>query len=364
MRTRRTCSSPLAPTCSRSALVTPAGEAGADVVLGNAQRFGVPLGYGGPHAAFFATRTAFVRQAPGRIIGVSVDSSKRPAYRMALQTREQHIRREKATSNICTAQALLANMAAFYAVYHGPDGLREIAARVHALTASVAAAASAAGWRQTNRAYFDTVRLEADEAVVRRTRELAESRGINFRYPMPGIVQLSLNETVSDADADDVAEVLAAAIERTARASRPRPNAGAPAGALPEALRRRSAFMTHPVFNRHHSETEMMRYIRRLERKDIGLDTAMIPLGSCTMKLNAAAEMMPVSWPEFARLHPFAPVDQAAGYRRDLPRAGGIAGRDHRSSGRLAAAEFRGAGRVRGPARNPRIPPRRRAGTS
>ena len=300
------------------ALVTPPGEAGADVVLGNAQRFGVPLGYGGPHAAFFATRAAFVRQAPGRIIGVSMDSRRRPAYRMALQTREQHIRREKATSNICTAQALLANMAAFYAVYHGPRGLRDIAERIHSLTAGVAEAASAAGWRQTNSVYFDTIRLvAADSAAVQRTRALAESRGINFRYPAPDVVQLSLNETVSETDASEVAEILAAAASSAPRpAHATRGNPARSTGGIPEALRRRTPFLGHPVFNAHHSETEMMRYVRRLERQDIGLDTAMIPLGSCTMKLNAAAEMMPVSWPEFSRLHPFAPVGQAAGYQQ------------------------------------------------
>ncbi len=298
------------------ALMTPPGEAGADVVLGNAQRFGVPLGYGGPHAAFFATREVYVRQTPGRIIGVSVDSRKRPAYRMALQTREQHIRREKATSNICTAQALLANMAAFYGVYHGPDGLRAIASRVHGHAVALSAAAESAGWRQTNRAYFDTLRLEGEDAAVGRTRELAEARGINFRYPASTALQISLNETTSDADVEEIAEILAAAAGRSrapARAAGVRLGS-TPADGLPEGLRRRSPFLTHPVFNAHRSETEMMRYIRRLEREDIGLDTAMIPLGSCTMKLNAAAEMMPVSWPEFARLHPFAPVDQAAGY--------------------------------------------------
>ena len=303
-------------------LVTPPGEAGADVVVGNAQRFGVPLGYGGPHAAFFATRDGFVRQAPGRIIGVSVDSQGRPAYRMALQTREQHIRREKATSNICTAQALLANMAAFYAVYHGPDGLREIAARVHGQTVCLARAAVAKGWRQTNATYFDTVRLEGSPARVERLRQVAESRGINFRYPAAGVVQISLNETVTTPDMDDLLALLQEAehpaeahVTRSAVLDKAWP-AWDRFSALSDEVRRHSTFMTHPVFNSHHSETEMMRYIRALERKDIGLDTAMIPLGSCTMKLNAAAEMMPVSWPEFSRVHPFAPVEQTAGYQQ------------------------------------------------
>jgi glycine dehydrogenase len=296
------------------ALITPPGEAGADVVVGSAQRLGVPLGYGGPHAAFFATREIYVRQTPGRIIGVSVDSQGRAAYRMALQTREQHIRREKATSNICTAQALLANMAAFYAVYHGPDGLRDIAARVHSDTVRLATALASLGWRQTNAACFDTIRLEADADRVSRVRAAAEARRINFRYPAPGAVQISLDETVTDADLTDVLAAFteaaggkahAVALATTARSTN-----------LPDALTRRSPFLTHPVFNKHHSETELMRYVRSLERKDLGLDTAMIPLGSCTMKLNAAAEMMPVSWPEFSRMHPFAPVDQTAGYQQ------------------------------------------------
>jgi glycine dehydrogenase len=295
------------------ALVVPPGEMGADVVVGNSQRFGVPLGYGGPHAAFFATREAFVRQSPGRIIGVSVDSGGRPAYRMALQTREQHIRREKATSNICTAQALLANMAAFYGVYHGPDGLRRIAGRVHGDAVCLSARLKALGWTQRNQVFFDTVRFEAESARVSKLRACAENRGVNFYYPSPVAVQVSLNETASAADLDEIVAVFAEASEKTPGASAGR--SGAPATAIPDSLQRRSPFMTHPVFNSHHSETEMMRYIRSLERKDIGLDTAMIPLGSCTMKLNAAAEMMPLSWPEFSRMHPFAPVEQASGYR-------------------------------------------------
>ncbi len=285
------------------------GEAGADVVVGNSQRFGVPLGYGGPHAAFFATRDAFVRQMPGRLIGVSVDDRKRRAYRMAIQTREQHIRREKATSNICTAQALLANIAAFYAVYHGPSGLTAIASRVHDQAVRLASAATAAGWTETNGVYFDTVRLEADPARIERVTAAAGAAGINFRYPTPTTVQISLDETVSEADLRDILATLTDdgpdALE-TPGARR----------AVPSPLRRETPFLTHPVFNAHHSETEMMRYIRHLERKDLGLDTAMIPLGSCTMKLNAASEMMPVSWPAFSRLHPFAPAEQAEGYRQ------------------------------------------------
>jgi glycine dehydrogenase len=284
-------------------LFTSPGEMGADVVVGNSQRFGVPVGYGGPHAGFFATREAFVRQTPGRIIGVSIDARGQRAYRMALQTREQHIRREKATSNICTAQALLANIAAMYAVFHGPDGLRAIAERVHARTRALEQSLTAKGLRQTNPAYFDTLRIEgADVASV---RAAAEAAGINFRYRADGAIGISLDETTTDEDVADIARVFAA----SAPASASRFSFDAPSG-----LKRTSAYLTHPVFNTHHSETDMMRYIRRLERKDVGLDTSMIPLGSCTMKLNAAAEMLPVSWPEFGRIHPFAPVDQAAGY--------------------------------------------------
>jgi glycine cleavage system P protein (glycine dehydrogenase) len=292
-------------------LLTPPGEMGADVVVGNSQRFGVPLGYGGPHAAFFATRESFVRQAPGRIIGISVDARGRQAYRMALQTREQHIRREKATSNICTAQALLANIAAMYAVYHGPTGLRAIAERVHGLTRAVDEALGAAGYRQTNAAYFDTLRIEgADVAAVRKA---AEAAGINFRYAQ-GAIGISLDETTSLEDVTDIVRVFAAA--RGQEAGIPRRDAVSVALKAPAALKRTSAYLTHPVFNSHHSETKMMRYIRSLERKDVGLDTSMIPLGSCTMKLNAASEMLPVTWPEFSRMHPFAPIEQAAGYRQ------------------------------------------------
>jgi len=299
------------------ALLTPPGEMGADVVFGNSQRFGVPLGYGGPHAAFFATRTTYVRQMPGRLIGVSVDAHGRRAYRMALATREQHIRREKATSNICTAQALLANMAAMYGVYHGPDGLRAIAGRVHALARLLEGALGALGLPQLNAHYFDTLRVEVPDAGAVRERALAA--GINFRYVDGRRVGIALDETVDASDVRDIVGVLAAAL------GRPAPEAGAVAtDGVPGPLRRTSAFMTHPVFNTHRSETGMMRYIRSLERKDIGLDSSMIPLGSCTMKLNAATEMLPVTWEHFSRLHPFAPTDQVQGYAeifRDLEAA-------------------------------------------
>jgi glycine dehydrogenase len=301
-------------------LLTPPGEMGADVVLGNSQRFGVPLGYGGPHAAFFATREAYVRQAPGRVIGVSVDANGHPAYRMALQTREQHIRREKATSNICTAQALLANMAAMYAVYHGPAGLKAIASRVHTCARILEQGLEAMGLRQANGLYFDTLRIDTAAVpgcTADAVRERALAAGINFRYAGETSIGIALDETC---DADDLANILAV-FASAAGVSPPDPEAIAVAEHLagetyPAPLRRKSLYLTHPVFNSHHSEAQMMRYIRSLERKDIGLDTSMIPLGSCTMKLNAAAEMLPVTWPEFSRLHPFAPADQARGYAR------------------------------------------------
>ncbi len=291
-------------------LFMPPGEMGADAVVGNSQRFGVPLGYGGPHAAFFATRESFVRQAPGRIIGLSIDARGKQAYRMALQTREQHIRREKATSNICTAQALLANMAAMYAVYHGPEGLKGIASRIHTYTQLLDGALTALGYRQANDSYFDGLWVEgADATAVRRE---AEARGINLRYDPAGI-GIALDETTTLDDVQEVAHVFAAAKgQRAAKLNVPDvPTVAAPAG-----LRRTTAFLTHPVFNTHHSETKMMRYIRSLERKDVGLDTSMIPLGSCTMKLNAASEMIPVTWPKFSSLHPFAPAEQARGYHQ------------------------------------------------
>jgi glycine dehydrogenase len=301
-------------------LLTPPGELGADVVVGNSQRFGVPLGFGGPHAAFFATRQEFVRHAPGRLIGVSVDAQGHRAYRMALQTREQHIRREKATSNICTAQALLANMAAMYAVYHGPDGLTAIARHVHARARQLAAGLSALGVRQENAHYFDTLRVTLPAAQVEAVHRESVAAGYNLRRVSATAIGLSLDETASAADVTAILRVFAAAVGKPAPAE---PAVGE-GDALPSGLRRRSAFLAHPVFHRHRSESEMMRYMKSLERKDIGLDVSMIPLGSCTMKLNAASEMFPVSWPEFSRMHPFAPGDQTAGYQqicRDLEQA-------------------------------------------
>jgi glycine dehydrogenase len=291
-------------------LFTPPGEVGADAVLGNSQRFGVPLGYGGPHAAFFATRESFVRQAPGRIIGVSIDALGQRAYRMALQTREQHIRREKATSNICTAQALLANISAMYAVYHGPKGLRAIGERIHNLAQVLDSGLMALNYRQTNTAFFDTLRVAGPNAAA--IRAAAEAAGLNFRYFADGAAGVSLDETTTIDDVKDIFAVFAKAAGKSA-AMVVRDDAGF-AWKAPASLQRTSSYLTHPVFNTHHSETQMMRYIRALERKDVGLDTSMIPLGSCTMKLNAAAEMMPVTWPAFSRLHPFVPLDQADGY--------------------------------------------------
>ena len=297
-------------------LLAPPGEMGADAVVGNSQRFGVPLGYGGPHAAFFATREAFIRQAPGRIIGVSVDAQGRRAYRMALQTREQHIRRERATSNICTAQALLANMAAMYAVFHGPAGLRAIGERIHNMARLVEGALVAQGLRQTNAAYFDTLHIEGAPAAA--VRKAALAAGINFRYFGDAAIGISVDETTT---IEDVADI----VKTFTNAGRPAFKDGVPFTLkAPRELRRTTPYLTHPVFNTHHSETEMMRYIRGLERKDVGLDTSMIPLGSCTMKLNAAAEMLPVTWPGFSRMHPFAPLEQAKGYAevfRDLEAA-------------------------------------------
>jgi glycine dehydrogenase len=296
------------------ALFKPPGEMGADVVVGNSQRFGVPLGYGGPHAAFFATRNEFVRQMPGRLIGVSVDAHGHTAYRMALATREQHIRREKATSNICTAQALLANMAAMYAVYHGPDGLREIAARVHGLARGVGEfLADAVGVTQRNPRFFDTLCVTVPGGVVR-VRSRALERGINFRYIDDSTVGIALNETTTFGDVADIIDIFREALNvGVASSLANEPGRLDDVAAWPE-LRRTSPFLTHPVFRAHHSETQMMRYIRGLERKDIGLDTSMIPLGSCTMKLNAATEMLPITWEHFGRVHPFVPRDQAEGY--------------------------------------------------
>ncbi|MXP62228.1 aminomethyl-transferring glycine dehydrogenase [Roseomonas sp. M0104] len=289
-------------------LLTPPGEMGADVVIGSSQRFGVPMGYGGPHAAFMAVKDTYKRLMPGRLVGVSVDAAGRPAMRLALQTREQHIRREKATSNICTAQVLLAVMAGMYAVWHGPEGLKRIARRVALQARLLAAAARAAGFTLRHDAFFDTVAIEAgDKAEALMHAALAA--GFNLRRLDASGVGIALDETVSRADLDTLVAVLAeVGRAKLALASL------APAGGLPAALERKSAFLTAGVFNSHHAEHSMLRYLKVLEDKDVALNRSMIPLGSCTMKLNATAEMIPVTFPGFGEIHPFAPVDQAAGY--------------------------------------------------
>jgi glycine dehydrogenase len=295
-------------------LITPPGEWGADVAVGNSQRFGVPMGFGGPHAAYLATRDALKRQMPGRLVGVSVDSEGKPAYRLALQTREQHIRREKATSNICTAQALLAVMAGMYAVYHGPQGLRRIAERVQRLTAMLASGLKQLGFTLQNAGYFDTLTVRTGKHTAA-IHAAAHARHMNLRVVDGEHVGVSLDETTSR---DDVLNLLAVFAEPAGHQGETRsialPEKTAFEG-LPAGLRRSSAYLTHPVFNRYHSEHAMLRYLRSLADKDLALDRSMIPLGSCTMKLNAVSEMLPVSWPEFAHLHPFAPPEQTAGYR-------------------------------------------------
>ncbi|HUQ66222.1 MAG TPA: aminomethyl-transferring glycine dehydrogenase [Flavitalea sp.] len=293
-------------------LLTPPGELGADVAVGSAQRFGVPIGYGGPHAGFFATKEEFKRGIPGRIIGVSVDARGERALRMALQTREQHIKREKATSNICTAQALLANMAAMYAVYHGPAGLKKIATRITVLTNTLADALVEAGYVQMNSAYFDTLKIKADNSAA--IRQIAESREINFRYFDNNLIGISLDEATLPEDVLDIISIFTEA-KGSGRAAVTFDNENRTEH-LPQSLIRNSEFLMHSVFNAHHSESEMMRYIRHLENRDLSLNTSMIPLGSCTMKLNAATELIPVSWPEFSQIHPFVPVNQADGYRQ------------------------------------------------
>ena len=294
-------------------LLRPPGEMGADVVIGNSQRYGVPQGYGGPHAAFLATREKYVRQMPGRVIGVSVDRNGEPAYRMALQTREQHIRREKATSNICTAQALLANIAGFYAVYHGPDGLVQIARRVHSLAHRLAVTLESLGCEQQNAEFFDTLRINSGSPkVASRIALAAQNSKLNFRYFENNEIGIALDETTTAADVDDIVAVFSESVGQGVVSSNRVELESMPE--YSEAIARRSAFLTHPVFHEHQSETGMMRYLKRLERRDIGLDTSMIPLGSCTMKLNAAAAMIPVSWKSIGGVHPFVPIEQAKGY--------------------------------------------------
>jgi glycine dehydrogenase len=281
-------------------LLKPPGEFGADVAVGSTQRFGVPLGFGGPHAAYFATRDAHKRHMAGRLVGVSHDATGRPGYRLAMQTREQHIRRDRATSNICTAQVLLAVIASMYAVYHGPRGLRAIAQNIHDLTNRLADSLRSSGLKIVHENFFDTVRLElvdADAAVRR-----AGNTGMNLRRLSGSAISISLDEATTEKDVRDLCESFGVEL-------------GDASNRKSKIENRKSDFLTHPVFNTHHTETEMLRYLRKLESRDLSLTTSMIPLGSCTMKLNATAEMFPISWPEFAKLHPFAPDDQTAGYR-------------------------------------------------
>ncbi|MFN6245152.1 MAG: aminomethyl-transferring glycine dehydrogenase [Chitinophagaceae bacterium] len=284
-------------------------ELNADVAVGNTQRFGVPMGFGGPHAAYFATKDEFKRGMPGRLIGVSIDAQGNRALRMALQTREQHIKREKATSNICTAQALLANMAVMYAVYHGPEGLKNIASRVHGLTQSLEQQLTSLGIEQANAYYFDTLHIKGFDASA--LYKLASAAAINFNYFSDSTVSISLDETSSNKTVEQIVSLFEKLTNKKAAAQ----NATVKNASIPASLTRTSSYLQHPVFNTHHSETQMMRYIKQLENKDLSLNTSMISLGSCTMKLNAATEMIPVSWPCFGGLHPFAPSEQTKGYQ-------------------------------------------------
>ncbi len=289
------------------ALLKPPGEWGADVVVGTSQRFGVPMGYGGPHAAFFATRKIFERKIPGRIIGLSKDTHGNPALRMALQTREQHIRRERATSNICTAQVLLAVISGMYTIYHGPGGIRKIAEDVHRRTCIVGSALDMAGYRLHHSQFFDTIRFNADNNLFKK----AQKQKINLRDYRDGSLGISLDETVADEDINTLLDLFGAKQKNNGSFG------------IPNNLRRTSSYLKHPVFSLYHSETEMLRYIYRLQQKDLSLTTSMIPLGSCTMKLNATTEMIGITWPEFSDLHPFAPKEQTRGYRKLIAELGG-----------------------------------------
>ncbi len=297
-------------------LLTPPGEFGADVAVGSAQRFGVPLGYGGPHAGFFATRDRFKRQMPGRLIGVSKDAQGRPGYRLSLQTREQHIRREKATSNICTAQALLANMAAMYAVYHGPEGLSKIARRLHLLTALLALGLRRLGLEVQTKAFFDTITVRTGPRSSEAVCAVARNHGVNLRVVDQATVGVSLDETTNVTAVDQLLLIFNGGSHPAFNVADLQPTINTPGILEQEPFARRSKFLQHAVFNQYHSETEILRYIRRLESRDLSLTSSMIPLGSCTMKLNATVEMFPVSWPEFSKLHPFVPLDQTMGYQQ------------------------------------------------
>ncbi len=299
-------------------LLTSPGEFGADIVVGNTQRFGVPMGYGGPHAAYFATKDEFKRQLPGRIIGVSVDASGNHAYRMALQTREQHIRREKATSNICTSQVLLAVIAGMYAVYHGPDGLKAIAEKIHLLTKVLDLSLKKLEYNQTNQNYFDTLKIRFDDkskSKIKSIRSLAETKGMNFRYINDNEIGISLNEATELEDVKEIISVFSETANQKITEKDLQKFQDEVQIAFPKNFTRQSKYLQHPVFNTYHSETEILRYMKRLENKDLSLVHSMIPLGSCTMKLNATTEMIGITLPEFSSIHPFAPLDQAVGYQ-------------------------------------------------
>jgi len=302
------------------ALLKPPGEMGADIVLGSTQRFGVPMGYGGPHAAFFATRNEYKRAVPGRIIGVSKDDRGKRAYRMALQTREQHIRREKANSNICTAQVLLANIAGFYAIYHGPTGIKRIATRIHRLTQILATGLKSGGISLSNSTFFDTLTLEVSEDQAMQIAQRASAASVNLRLDRIAshrTIGISLDECTTEAEIDTLWRIVLDSDEKPLSVSKinHQIETGQIKSVVPPELQRKTKFLTHPVFNRYHSETGMMRYLKKLENKDISLTHSMIALGSCTMKLNATAEMIPVTWTEFSKPHPFTPISQMQGYQ-------------------------------------------------
>ncbi len=317
-------------------LLVPPGEFGADAAVGNSQRFGVPMGYGGPHAAYFATKDEFKRQIPGRIIGISIDAFGNPAYRMALQTREQHIRREKATSNICTSQVLLAIMAGMYAIYHGPYKLKEIASRINKMAKIADHFITQLGYHQVNKNYFDTLKIDFgknDTGKIDLIKTGSINKGINFRYFEDNSLGISLNETVDLPDIKEIISVFANAAGKEINSNEINKYNETVNSEFPVELTRNSLYLQHPVFNCHHSETEMLRYMKSLENKDLSLVHSMIPLGSCTMKLNATTEMLGITWPEFSGLHPFAPQDQAVGYselfkylEKDLAAITGFAG--------------------------------------
>ncbi|MGL4881233.1 MAG: aminomethyl-transferring glycine dehydrogenase, partial [Waterburya sp.] len=295
------------------ALLTPPGEFGADIAVGSTQRFGVPLGYGGPHAAYFATKEQYQRQIPGRIVGVSKDVHGKTALRLALQTREQHIRREKATSNICTAQVLLAVIASMYAVYHGAAGIKAIAERVHQLTVILSAGLEKLGYKIANQTFFDTIRVETGEQDAADLIKIAANQQINLRWLDSNAIGISLDETTTEQDLSNLWQIFAGTTELPFNFEELLSKQSV---TIKHQQLRTSLYLTEEVFNRYHSETELLRYLHQLETKDLSLTTSMIPLGSCTMKLNATAEMIPVTWAEFGSIHPFAPLEQTQGYQQ------------------------------------------------